>query len=426
LKEQKWAWASRLNSAGKPLALILLTLALVSRNPARVLHPVLFAEDGRVWFEDAYRFGFASVFFDHGGYLCVFVRLIAWLGLWIPIRDLPHFFVIAGIAAQMAPVALMLWRGASIMPSGWARGALMCFYVGMPDSEELFISLTNSQWHLALVSFLLVVLDRPKTNGGRIAQGVALAIFGLTGPFSLLLAPIAVWHAWGVDAKSRSFALIQAAVVIGDAAIQFGFIHWGTLAPRLPVVLGAGAMPLLRILVDRIFLGGIFGYAFVHDWQISWLWKSNFIPVMVAASGLILGGWAFWHGWEVFRKLTVFGALILASGLISPLSGSVAQPAWQMMDQLGNGSRYDYMLILAWFSAVVMVAARRGKRRFAAWAVLPWFLLGIAGDWKYDWPNNEIAKQYHKTAKLFAVAPVGAVISFPEHPANWVMTLTKK
>jgi hypothetical protein len=94
-----------------PVVLVVGSLIIAARGPSAVFHPQLWAEDGKYWFHDAYTFGLWSPLrVAHTGYLQTFPRLVADLGLVIPLRQLPLLFVTAALAAQVLPAVLVASR----------------------------------------------------------------------------------------------------------------------------------------------------------------------------------------------------------------------------------------------------------------------------------------------------------------------------
>ncbi len=164
---------------------------VVSRRPDAVFHAQMWAEDGRVWFANAYNSGWwPTLFLPQDGYIQVLPRLGAGLALLLPLAYAPLAMNCVAIAVQALPVNLLLWKGSAVW-GGWGlRAVLAGVYLALPNSREICATLTNSQWILALCAFLLVVAERPATRVGRVLTLGLLLVCGLTGPFCLFLAPL--------------------------------------------------------------------------------------------------------------------------------------------------------------------------------------------------------------------------------------------
>lgn len=102
----------------KPVALHILIFALVfvllvSRRPDAVFHPQFYAEDGTVWFADAYNFGWAAI--THlayrnwnSAYFSLLTRLVAELALSFPFSKAPLVFNLVALSVAALPVNLLI------------------------------------------------------------------------------------------------------------------------------------------------------------------------------------------------------------------------------------------------------------------------------------------------------------------------------
>src|SRR5208282_5718589 len=87
-------------------AIFLLACAvIVWRRPDAFFHAQFYAEDGHVWFADAYNLGWwPALFHTFAGYFETLPRLVASLALLVPLALVPLFFNIIAIAFQTLPV----------------------------------------------------------------------------------------------------------------------------------------------------------------------------------------------------------------------------------------------------------------------------------------------------------------------------------
>jgi hypothetical protein len=70
-------------------------IVLFVRCPATILHPEFWAEDGVIWYSDAYTIGWHSLFSPHTGYLQTISRLVALVAQGFPLQWAPGIFVAA-------------------------------------------------------------------------------------------------------------------------------------------------------------------------------------------------------------------------------------------------------------------------------------------------------------------------------------------
>ena len=121
-----------------------------------------YGEDGTVWFHDAYSSGWAhALFLPCNGYVQLLPRLVAGLALLVPFQFAPLVMNVVGIAMQALVVNVML----SGVAADWApfrlRVLWTCAYVALPNSSELHATITEGQWHLALLGCILAVSPPP-------------------------------------------------------------------------------------------------------------------------------------------------------------------------------------------------------------------------------------------------------------------------
>ena len=114
----------------------LLAALLLLRSPGRLLHPQFWAEDGTVFFQDAFNHGFLQTILQPAsGYLHSFPRLVAGLSLLFPMEQAPLVFNLAAFVVQLLPALYLLSpRMARVIPSFPARAVAALLYVSLPAS----------------------------------------------------------------------------------------------------------------------------------------------------------------------------------------------------------------------------------------------------------------------------------------------------
>ncbi len=399
-------------------------LLLFSRNPQTFLHPQLWAEDGRVWLEEAYNYGAASLFWPRAGYLQTFSRLVALAGLVFPFTALPRFFVVVSFLVQLLPAGLLLSaRARALMPWAPARMILVFYYIVEPNSSELFVNLTNAMWHLALAGLLIVVLEKPQSMLMRMTDMAVLALSGLSGPLGLYIAPIAWWETLRQKGSGYKIALTYAVVTSCCAMVQIACLM--THKDQRIGHLGASFGRFVHIIADQIVLGSLLGARITMLICQMPFWRTVLPASMVClAAGCLLMA-ALRYGTHPYRMLVLFSALLLVSALARPLV--TLENQWEAMQYPGAGDRYYVIPMLALFAGATMLAgnaaARDGKRGWRFFLLLTPFIIGIGADWRLpDKPSTG----YQAVAARFDAAPPGFIADFPEAPSPWHFILTKK
>ena len=103
---------------------------------------------------------------------------------------------------------------------------LAALYVAMPNTREIHIVATNTQWHLALAALLVAFASSPRTWRGRVFDIAVLLVAAFSGPFCILLAPIVLLFWW---LRRQPWSLLIFALVSLAACIQIGLLLHNTL-----------------------------------------------------------------------------------------------------------------------------------------------------------------------------------------------------
>lgn len=162
-----------------------IVFAFVVRFPDYFLHPQLWAEDGIIW-RDAYVHGIASVWLPLAGYSNLLARLIAIFANAFPIEAVPTVYFCASLSLTVM-AALWVSSERTDLPH---RGIIAVAIVCVSQGSSILGTAANTQWLAPFFLFIPVVSQPPKTLFARIAEPVALIMFGLTGPYSILILPL--------------------------------------------------------------------------------------------------------------------------------------------------------------------------------------------------------------------------------------------
>lgn len=409
-----------------------LALALtILRRPDAVTHPQLYAEDG-IWYGDAYNHGWlAALFLPHRGYLQVVARLTAALAQPFGLSWAPAIFNGVALLIQIAPALFLVSRRCDRLAPVAVRCGLGLVYL-LLWAPELDVNLTNAQWHLPLLAFLMLVATPPQSVTGRLGDLVVLALTGLTGPFMPLLVPVAAVQAW--RRRDRwTYAIL--ALAVATAAAEIGCYLAAPKPARLP--LGATPHLLVQILALHVFhLGLVNGAAGAEPFYLSRAW----VPYLVTGVGLAAMLAATLRGPLPLRLFNIFGALVLGAGLASPLIlPSGAQWPGLLLAPLNGGVRYFFIAELGWLSSlawlllcvlpgVVRHVARRPRAAAAAVGVATATAVGVFTvstvlNWPYP-PYEDT--HFHEHVAEFEAAPPGSTVTIPLNPPGWSMVLDKR
>jgi hypothetical protein len=396
------------------IAFVLGCAVVISRRPDAILKPQFWAEDGLIWYVDAYTIGLRSLLRPDVGYLQTLPRVVALAAQPLPLLWAPAAFSIAAIAIQVLPAVILLSRRfMRLSLSGRALMALL--YLVLPNSWEVHANLTNAQCHLALLACAVTLAEPSRTLAWRVFDVVVLAFAGLTGPFCLALTPIAVavWY-WRRD-RQRLVAVVTLGV---GMVVQIMVLISTVLRDRSRMALGANPLLLIRIVSRHVFWGAIEGIK--HPWA-QFTDERPLLSALVVLTGAAVVLWAAYVGTFELRGFLAFGVTILVAALMSP-QVSVSQPQWEVLSFV-DGGRYWLFPMLVFVAALVrLLEARKLPLRRAAAVTLLACGVGIIRDWRMPEYQDFDFSRY---VRAFKQAPPGTTVTIPINPPGKVMTLVK-
>lgn len=426
-----WAWRSELPDSGfrvradvaelgRRWQLVLFgatVFAILSRRPDALLNPQFYAEDGAIWYSDAYHFGWSSpLLAPHTGYFQTLPRLVAAVALMAPLQYAPLVMNIVGILLQALPVTLLLSSRLSAWAPPVVRGAMAFAYLALPNTAELDATITEGQWHLALLACMVVLAGRPRDMKWRIFDGCFLLLSGLSGPFCLLLFPVALLTYWRRPARWR----LAAVSILGVASTaQFLALLQTASATRSPMGLGASPGLFTKILAGQVYLGALIGKNGLAA-------RNGGVVVLlgvVAVIGTVLILQCLWKAVLELRLFILFSALIFAASLANPMV-SLVRPQWEVLKGI-RGAHYWFFPMLGFVWALIWCATFSDLRfvRRVAQAGLIAMCVGIVRDWRYPPYDNLHFSRY---VRELALVPEGTLVVLPINPIGWSVRLTKK
>lgn len=398
------------------LQVALIAAIIVLRRPDALLHPQFWAEDGSVFFRDAYMSGLRALFWPDGGYFSTSSRLLAALGTCLPLKLVPAFFAWTAFLGQMLPVALLLGgRLDKAIPHAPARLALALAYALEPNPYELNINLTNLQWHLGLAAFLMVLAGPARGLWVRVGEALFLLFTSLCGPFTIFLLPQAGW----AFLRARRLERLLPVLALGaGAVVQLGSIALHGHATRNLPDLQPSLLVLAAMLTNQLFIGGLVGRHLVEALLALQAVRTGLFFLLIAAGGCWLMVRAAVTGGAALRWGLLWTGLMLMAALIEPLVLT-----WPMLANPFMGLRYFTYPTLAWVGVLLTLLGDESRLlRGLSALLLGLFLVGSYAEFR--WPAF-YQSGFTAAAAGFAKAPPGTRAVFPENPEGWEMVLVK-
>ena len=348
-------------------------IAVFSRLPGALLHPQFFAEDGWVFYQQAYNLHwFRTLGITQAGCLQMLPRLVAGVTLLFPMQWAPLIMNLAGAVVQVLPVTALLSRRCAPWGPLPIRMMMAALYMVIPDAPEVHIVLTNAMWHLALLQALLAFSVPPLGWRGRISDIILFSIGALSGPFCMLLLPPVAAYYW---IRRQNWTLVVLGIMSMGVITQiFSLVHSVRNSASAP--LGVTAFSLLRIIAGDIFVDSMTGSggAYLRIWLL----------VIAAIGGLTIMIWGWRSAPLAVRLYIAFAVLVLMASLRDPLLLPGTTPRWESLANAA-GIRYWFLpsLMFLWSAAWCACRGETRLARYAGLAVLLLTTIGIVREWPY-------------------------------------------
>jgi hypothetical protein len=392
---------------------------VISRQPDSILHAQFLEEDGQVFFADAYNRGWlVSLFRTYAGYYPTLQRFAAALTLLVPLPLAPLVMNLVGLFVQALPAPLLLSGRFSKWGTLRLRAALALAYLAMPNCAEVSVSVTEAQWHLALVACLLVLAETPPNKLWRWFDTTVFVLFGLTGPFCILLLPIACAMLYLRREGARWRPVF---ICAGSSMIQLSTLLLTDAVHARSGPLGASIGALSWIVAGHIYLGTLIG----HNGLAVQLQPLTLAWIAVAGTALLI--WWLCRAGVEMRLFAVFTLLVLAASLAKPATGHIpgGLTAWRLMAG-APGIRYWFFPTLActWMLVSFLGGPERTQlTELVGFLLLFCMLFGFIRDWRHRaYPDPHLA--YY--AQQLKAAKPGEIIVIPENPPGWELRLVKR
>ena len=369
---------ARLHFAGGAPTVAMVVVAAyvyVLRQPTVLSAPTLWAEDGTVFLKGALEHGPGAIFQPYLGQVFVLQRLVALSAAALPVGIQPAIYAVVAVATAVLSCSIVLssrWR--SSIPLS-ARFLCLLALLCSPAVDEVFGTLTNAHWWLAIGLVLVGMLADPLSRRLKVGELAYAALTSMSGFAALFGFPSLLVRCFR-NRSRHSFALLG--VAIGGTLVQTGY-----LLSSGRHVNGVGVLehPVtdLVVLVRRVFAGSVLG-----DTNLAVVWP-NRLPdmwVWILPIALIL---ALATTWRRAPRLEL-AALLLA------LLGGWALAMWAWTDPLSAlwsfriGGRYFVIPIAMLYVSIVLSWPPEFRTRVVAGLALALVLLatGILSDYHLD------------------------------------------
>jgi hypothetical protein len=341
---------------------------ICARLPNIILEGRFWGEDARPAFRQAWTLPWYNALIDsHGGYVSLVPNLAGLLARHLaPLEYAPYVCIAVALLIQVCP-AILLATARDQWLSGRIRLVAALLLVATPPvSEEVWLSTSHTQEHLALCTALILALD-VRGRSMALFRLALLVLAAFTGPGAWALIPFFAFRA----AADRSWGRgVQTVVLVAATIIQLLFFF--RLRPER-----AFATPQTQLLIF-----------FVRDLVIPLLGHQQALKIAAALPAEVAAGHA--PVWPMALTVLVFGGFaavifwqriqpaiwMFASGItLAVLGYSFAFEGGANLLYVDFGLHYSFapnvLFALSWLA---LASLGRNDTRIVASAVVVWLI----------------------------------------------------
>lgn len=387
---------------------------IVARRPDAVLHAQFFAEDGAIWFAEAYNWGaWKALFFTYNGYIHLLPRLAAALAVLAPLKFAPLIENLIAIAIEALPVNLLMSDRSASWGTLRFRAILAAMYLVLPNTSEIIGTVTEAQWLLALCAVLILIGTPSRSTLGKVFDSALLLLCSLTGPFCFFLLPISFF---ATKQRNRLWRYLTTGIFLLGSLVQASalILHYSN---RHTARLGASLKGFVQMLTGQVYLGALVGTNSL----------STRLHLRVLLAIFVVGSiiaFSVARSSKNMRLLWILAASAFIASLASPITPQIGQmTAWDIL-LLAPGSHYWFLPTLAFaWSVVFCIASRHQILQIVGGGMALLMIFGLIRDFRYPPFPDEHFAQY--ASRLDATPSRGALV-IPVYPEGWHADLVKR
>lgn len=160
-------------------AVVINIMVIYFRQKDHFWNPQFWAEDGTIFFANAYNEGLKSIFEPYNGYLHLYPRIVA-ISVEIfniPYTYAPHFYKLSWFFVSFIIVYYIFFQ---LEYDNIKSTALATILFIVPVNNDIIMAICNAHWVLSLIPILIVSTNPIKKNSTRIITNALLVIVGLS------------------------------------------------------------------------------------------------------------------------------------------------------------------------------------------------------------------------------------------------------
>ncbi len=199
-----------------PALLVIFAMLVCLRMPQIIIKGRFWAEEGTVFFHNAWTMKPAEVLLiSFGGYLNLIANASTLAARWLlPLRLAPYLTILVGLLFQLCAPLLLLTARDRWLESVYVRIVALFLLLLIPGAEEIWLQTLHCQFQLALCCGIILALET-EPGKGRLFRYALLLLAPLCGPVAIAILPLFLARA----ALERSLPRLRQAVALTVGAV---------------------------------------------------------------------------------------------------------------------------------------------------------------------------------------------------------------
>jgi len=394
------------------LLLLLLFIYLIRAN--NMLAYAQFShEDGLIFFQDAFQWGFRSIFHPYHGYFHTIQRIIAYVSSLLPMDFAPYIFNFSAFFINFLPVVLIFSdRTDKLFDNYHQKFVFSLIYLLCPANSPVFITLTNIQWYLPIWVLIYLLADKSRSRNINIAEYILLSMVVITGPFIIIIFPIYL-----ILLYFKKVRLDRIATII----IVIGVIIQTVAVLNYPKHIDYKNIQLWLLPIEfsaKIFWNSLLG----TQGQRFFLEKTTIYDYNL----LIYIGFIIWAATTFFavKSKNLFIQVITGFSFLVSLSGIIRTETNLLLESITGGIRFYMMSVFTLIYSYFYLFNTRSNYFFLAL-----FIGCMTIAVPFDFRNRRMTDlDWHGNVEKYYKAKAGQKVSLEMNPPIkiWNMKLKKK
>ncbi|HUC89530.1 MAG TPA: hypothetical protein VMR45_01905 [Patescibacteria group bacterium] len=391
-------------------------LVFFFRRPDAILNAQFWAEDAK-WFSEVVNTNNSLLNFIHpySGYLTTIERLVGWIAGFFPLQISPLIYNLSALSIQ-ALVLVYLWSKRADFVSKEMKVLLSFAYVCLPYTEEIHANITNSQWYLAILLFLLMFIKESSNVYVKYIDRFIILVASLSGPYSIFLMPILIFESLRKKKILTKYYIVAAAAVIQLLCLALTRNAQGAN-------IGYSVTFFFQIIGGQVFGSGLFG---TEAW--TFFMSKPWIAPVAGVLGIEMMIYVFIKASYVMRYYIAYCSMVFGAALVSVIYLPPNMSWWYYFTTEAFGGRYYMLIHTAVFVTLGWLLLTKTKvnilLRIAAGIILALsFAIGVPRDFEYrpykDFEYKAYTQEYYKLKR-------GESLNIPVNPGEgWQATIYK-